>query len=674
MSDTEHTDDYGYPANVSDADDTADGVDQADHDDQSTQATQPRDSQNVEDASEPTTDEPTATQSSTTDEADETAAKAETIAPHLRIEIGVAEGDFTLTGGAAHVSVHAPDWEDEDLRASSTGDGALRFPRLPDDVTLAVPTGAEVRIRQVEGSLTVDSFNGALEVHRVEGDADLNSVGDVLLNRVEGDLDVSSCGELRAREVEGDVTLSDARRPVLLGVVGGDLEASDLAGLEVRGAIGGEAEIDHCGVILIEGAIGGDAELRHCPGATHIGTVGGDLEASDLGPLSVATVGGELTLEDVSGDVTIQTVGGEADLRSIAGAVRINVVGGDLEARRIPGGLTVTQIGGDAEIETALGQGREYQLRAGGDVTLRVRGEVNARFVAQSYGGEIRTRLPLSLERGRRRNLVGTLGDGSATVTIQCGGDIEIVAAYGEHSERRDNLMSDEFDKGSDTEQKPEGEQGDGARTWEGNLGKHKFRMRMEQGEGRTGFEFKGPFTGDEGESGRDFRFQWERGKGASTSGEYEARLNDLRDQAEKVAQRAAEEARKYADVAAKKVRETDWEAVGHEVRTTIEKAMGDLEDAFGRVRRDWGEGSGAAGGSNSGGSTGSSARGSSGSNSGPQRVRIERDDEGDAFNSAASATATQNDREAQRRDVLELLRSGAITLDEAERRLNGLR
>ena len=227
----------------------------------------------------------------------------------------------------------------------------------------------------------------------------------------------------------------------------------------------------------------------------------------------------------------------------------------------------------------------------------------------------------------------------------------------------------------------PEGQPGQsddtsGARTWEGNIGQHKFRMRVEREPGRAGFQFKGPYTEEEaatGEGEREFNVQWERGRGATASGEYEQRLNEMRDRAEKVARRAAEEAKKYADMAAKRARETDWEGVGREVRTTIERAMSDLEDAFGRVRRDWEQPrSGGSGASGSGGAGGA------------QRVRIEQDEAGDVFGAGAGAAgasgsafggaASAADHETQRRDILEQLRSGAISLDEAERRLNGLR
>jgi hypothetical protein len=54
--------------------------------------------------------------------------------------------------------------------------------------------------------------------------------------------------------------------------------------------------------------------------------------------------------------------------------------------------------------------------------------------------------------------------------------------------------------------------------------------------------------------------------------------------------------------------------------------------------------------------------------------VRIEHDDEPDAPGGYAAGGAPRDDVEAQRRAILEDLRNGAITLDEAERRLSDLR
>lgn len=203
-------------------------------------------------------------------------------------------------------------------------------------------------------------------------------------------------------------------------------------------------------------------------------------------------------------------------------------------------------------------------------------------------------------------------------------------------------------------------------RVWEGGLGRHRFRVRWDRGPGRAGIHFQGPFTDDEdpdamGRPPQDFHFGWERGQGPRMSGEYEDRLNDLRDKAERVARRAAEQAQEYAERATRRARETDWEGIGREVRSAIERAMDDLEDTFNQLRRDWDSRRG-------------SGRPPAGERpSGAQRVRIEHDDEPDAMGASAAA-ASRDDVDAQRRAILEELRNGAITLDEAERRLSDLR
>lgn len=271
-----------------------------------------------------------------------------------------------------------------------------------------------------------------------------------------------------------------------------------------------------------------------------------------------------------------------------------------------------------------------------------------------------------------------------------------------------------------------EGRTNAGARMWEGSFGGKRFRLRWEQGPGHAGMHFQGPIDEDDpdavgGPYNRAFGVEWDRGRGARTYGEYEERLRDLGDKAERVARKAAEQAQELAEEAARKTRETDWEAVGREVRGAISKAMSELEDAFTRVRSEWERPNGPSGGA----AGGASGRGGSTA----QRVRIEQEDEqppsgagpsGSSSGTAQSSSSTQTnsseqtscgmgygsesnysstsqystpggysssssyygsggqpateDRETQRRQILEQLRSGQISLDEAERRLNELR
>src|SRR5262249_25008925 len=169
------------------------------------------------------------------------------------------------------------------------------------------------------------------------------------------------------------------------------------------------------------------------------------------------------------------------------------------------GGIAVARAGGDVSLDTTLAPGAEYLIQAASDIELRVRGEVNARFVAQTVGGEIRTRLPLTVEKGRRRNLVGVLGRGDATVTLRTiGGDISIA---GTDRIEEEHDMADDF-VGRDEERKRDDIEG----VWEGALGGRRFRVRWDRGPGRAGFHFQGPMGEDDDPDakgpGRDFKFE----------------------------------------------------------------------------------------------------------------------------------------------------------------------
>ena len=581
--------------------------------------------------------------------------------PTLRIEIEEAEGDLTIIGGADQVDVTSPDWDTE-YDAVETESG-LRFSRLPDNAELHIPHGALIIIREVEGDLRCERLNGELRVSRAEGDARIEDVAAAQVSWVEGDLTVDHVGAFAGESVSGDAWLANVHATTTLGRIDGDLEVRRSGGIIITESIGGDVEIERCGVVTLTGSVGGDVDLRKIERSIKLSSVGGDLKVNDARDLSAGAIAGDVELEGLVGSVKLDTVGADMDMRNTFGAVSVGVIGGDLKVERASGGVSVARTGGDVMLDTLLRPEAKYVVNAGGDITLRVRGEVNARFVAQSFGGEISTRLPLTVEKGRRRNLVGALGTGSATVTLQSGGDISIVAADGQ---RGDFQMSDNYDDQGNPINPGADDADARAHTFEGAVGGRKFRVRVENGPGRAGFQFKGPFTPEQEESAREFRLDWERGRGAHASGEYGEQLNDLRDQAEKLARRAGEEARKYAEMAREKVREADWESVGSEIRTTIERAMSDLEEAFGRVRRDW-EPRGDQGGPSAGGS---SARPSG---SGPQRVRIEHDEPQDA-GYGASQPAQPQDRDALRRQTLEDLRNGRITLDDAERRLNDLR
>ena len=573
--------------------------------------------------------------------------------PHIQID--VVAGDFVLRGGAPHVLLHAGD-DDEDREVEDRG-GVLRFSWLPDDTELDVPDGAEIEIRRIEGDLHADALDAILVVHHVNGDVALDDVAACELFHVDGDVSARRGGTVRLRVTGGSVELSDLERAPLVGHIGGDLDATNLGGIELRDTIGGDVTLDRCGDVTILGTIGGDLRVDRSSVRLSASSVGGDVRVSNVRGATLSAVGGDLRISGGTGLIEISSIGGDARISGTSSRVRIGTLGGDMRAQDVTGGLSIGRIGGDASLDTALGQQAEYSIRAGGDIAMQVRGEVNARFVAQTFGGEIRTQLPLTVEKGRRRNLVGVLGRGDATVTLHSdGGDISLAAT---EAQEETHMNGDDFEGQDEAQQERK-------RTWEGGFGRHRVRVGWDRGPRHAGFSFRGPFSEDDDPdamagAGRDFHVRWERGQRPQMSGEYEERLNDLRDKAERLARRTAEQAQRYAEGASRRARDTDWDAIGREVRSAVERAMTDLEDTFRELRQEW-----------------DSRRGQrpapGASKPSAQRVKIEYDDPEAADVPPAAAASNSDEVEAQRRTILEDLRNGNISLDEAERRLNDIR
>jgi hypothetical protein len=378
--------------------------------------------------------------------------------------------------------------------------------------------------------------------------------------------------------------------------------------------------------------------------------------------------------------VKIGKIAGNGQVLHVAEHVELEQVRGNLLVVDAPRGVQA-EAGGKVVLDTALGSQAEFAIQANGSITLRTHGEISARFAAQTAQGVIRTRLPLMVERGRRRNLVGVIGRGDAAVTLRSqNGSIMIIAAENSsESNERTFTMDNEYSAKSEKEDK--GQQAEGTRTWEGGFGKRRFRAQWDRGPGRATFHFQGPFTENKDPDGLgvpfepDFGFEWERGRGARAYGEYEERWDEMREKAEKAARRAAKEARKYAERTSRHVRDMDWDALERDIRAAVEKAMDELEEALRAIRGNWEK-------RQSKGEPGKLEQGKQGSKA--HRVRIEYDHVEDPLADTASESAAEEGhsyaprahgiareaRDAQRRAILEELRTESITLEEAERRL----
>ncbi|HEU5200153.1 MAG TPA: DUF4097 family beta strand repeat-containing protein [Ktedonobacterales bacterium] len=553
-----------------------------------------------------------------------------------RIEIGRAEGELEILGwDESHIRIVGLD--DEDSSEPEISDGILRLDRLEDDVTISVPRQASLHVLSAKNDLTVRGIQGSIRIDAVSGDVQMQDTGSISLGAVSGDA-----------HIEG------SQGGVRLDVISGDLHASRLDRLEITGNINGDAEVrDVPGEVSINRGIHGDAKF-HNVGRVTISSISGDGSIVQAGSAYIGNLSGDLTVQEIEGACHIGNASGDVKARRCGGMVSVDNLGGDFTGQDLRGGIATNNVNGDIHLDTPLVKDASYTVHASSDITLRIRGEIHARFVAQTLRGTIKTRLPLTIERGRRRHLVGALGRAETTVTLQSdSGDI-VIEAVDAHPE---DFMSDETMNDFSREEAAAG-RGTGG---EFRFGRN-FGVRWDKGPGR--FAFSSSYGPDDPDGPGDPRirrggkgkmpFEWDDAQRA----EYERRIREMSDRTAQAARRAAERATEYAERAAKRARETDWEGVGRDVRSAIERAMGEMEHLLDQFR------------------TGPNAPRRPDAPPPPpppgaprshaHRVPIEQDE--------PQPVRNKDELDAQRRSILEKLRSGELSMDEAERQLDDLR
>jgi hypothetical protein len=171
--------------------------------------------------------------------------------------------------------------------------------------------------------------------------------------------------------------------------------------------------------------VSGDLRVTQIKGTLAINVVNGDATLRDSGPAEVQAVQGDLSVRDIDGDLRVGTVRGDAKVKRVSGQFTIENVSGDLMAHDLARVATAGNVGGDASLEIEFEAGQTYSARAGGDIVLRIDGG-GATF-ALNAGGDIRSRVPMTNWQGNGQQATGTLGDGSAKVTLMAGGDILIL-------------------------------------------------------------------------------------------------------------------------------------------------------------------------------------------------------------------------------------------------------
>ena len=212
--------------------------------------------------------------------------------------------------------------------------------------------------------------------------------------------------------------------------------------------MGGEVSINNVEGDISGRTMGGSLELSSLRGEIQFKTMGGDitLKDSDVDG-QVKTMGGRVLLEDVVGDIKGSSMGGNVVYKNVktrngkstGKVVKISTMGGSINVKSAPEGADVHTMGGDIRIKSA-----EEFIKAktmGGKIRID---EINGGVDATTMGGDIEVNMTGNPKKGKRDVFLTSMGgDITLSVPKSLSMDIDIEIRYTRDSFKKYKIYSD---------------------------------------------------------------------------------------------------------------------------------------------------------------------------------------------------------------------------------------
>lgn len=237
-----------------------------------------------------------------------------------QIVIHRVDGDLSITGWDRNEVRIRADGRDDDNRIGQ--DGNLITIDVDGDCSIQAPLRSRMTVERVDGDAAVTMLLGTIDIHSVDGDLSIASVGPTAIQHVDGDLSVRSvAGRLYVDSVDGDAAISQIAGEARVSAVDGDLQVNEVIG-NVFATVDGDARLS---LQLAPGqtvtvAASGDiaCQVQTDASASVRLTADGDLRVKNLGE---QRKGSATSLEFVLGDgsAALQlTADGDIALRGVA--------------------------------------------------------------------------------------------------------------------------------------------------------------------------------------------------------------------------------------------------------------------------------------------------------------------------------------------------------------------
>jgi len=169
--------------------------------------------------------------------------------------------------------------------------------------------------------------------------------------------------------------------------------------------------------------VGGDMSLRGVMGNLEVKTIGGDASIRDINNAAIDAISSDLSMRNVKGNLLIKKVGSDASIREVQGSVSLESVGDDLVLREVRGNLKAN-VGADVVLSLEPQAGNNYVINAGDDLMLILPPDASAKLVLN--GDEIIVDWPGIPYEEDLTSKILTLGSGAANVTLNAGGELRV--------------------------------------------------------------------------------------------------------------------------------------------------------------------------------------------------------------------------------------------------------
>ena len=191
--------------------------------------------------------------------------------------------------------------------------------------------------------------------------------------------------------------------------------------------------------------IGGDMALRGVMGHVEIREINNDLSMRDVGSVAIDTLRADFSLRGARGNLYVKSVGGDVSVRDVEGNITLDSVADDMALRGARGNVKVN-VGEDVVVYLEPKADGAYSITAGDDILLVLK--PNANVTLSMNGDEIDVDWPGIENQEDVTERVLVLGDGSAKISLNAGGDIRVTnnAEAGNSAEDFGNFAGMNFD------------------------------------------------------------------------------------------------------------------------------------------------------------------------------------------------------------------------------------